>query len=322
LLKESDLTPMYRQWAQAKRDYPEVLLLFRMGDFYEMFGEDAEVGSRVLGLTLTARKYAGDKKIPMCGVPYHALDRYLRQLVQQGYRAAICDQTEDPKQAKGLVQRAVTRVVTPGTILEDELLAGNEHNFLVSVVTRGPVTGLAAVDASTGDFLVTEVRHRAGIRLEGPASAGPPLARPAPFDGEREGPASAGPRPAANDGPAEAGPSTGATAVPLPAFQPEASPLSPVLDEIARLRPAEILLSDAEDPLHEVLQTAKLAPLTLATAEAPAFQSPAEELCEHFSVASLRGFGCEDLPAAQAAAAQALRYLRSTHLQASPGSPD
>ena len=162
--KDADLTPMYRQWAQAKRDFPDVLLLFRMGDFYEMFAEDAEVGARAMGLTLTSRKYAGDKRIPMCGVPHHALDRYLRMLVEQGFRAAICEQMEDPRQAKGLVKRQVTRVVTPGTLTEDELLPPDDHNFLVSVctlegpgTTRPAVTGIAAVDVSTGDFLVTEV---------------------------------------------------------------------------------------------------------------------------------------------------------------------
>jgi len=122
-----------------------------------MFGEDAEIGARVLGLTLTSRKYAGEKRIAMCGVPYHALDRYLRQLLQQGYRAAICEQIEDPRHAKGLVRRAVTRVVTPGTLTEEELLAPDEHNFLVSVCSQGALVGLAAVDVSTGVFLTTEI---------------------------------------------------------------------------------------------------------------------------------------------------------------------
>ena len=122
-----------------------------------MFCEDAEIGARVMGLTLTVCKYAGDKRMPMCGVPYHALDRYLRLLVEKGFRAAICEQTEDPKQAKGLVQRQVTRVVTPGTLTEDELLPATANNFLVSVYTEEQSTGIAAVDVSTGDFLVTEV---------------------------------------------------------------------------------------------------------------------------------------------------------------------
>ena len=295
MIRESELTPMYRQWAQAKRDYPDVLLLFRMGDFYEMFGEDAETGARVLGLTLTARKYAGDKKIPMCGVPYHALDRYLRQLVEQGYRAAICDQTEDPKLAKGLVRRQVTRVVTPGTVLEDELLTGNEHNFLVAVATQGQATGIASVDVSTGDFLVTEVEHRVSGRLEGPASVGPPPVRPA-----------------------EAGPSKAQDTPPLPAFEPEASPFGPVLDEVARLRPAEILVAPADRALDAALREAAIAPVSVAVQEAPVFQAPADELAEHFGVSSLRGFGCEDMPAAQAAAAMALRYLRATQMQALP----
>lgn len=286
LIKDSDLTPMYRQWAQAKRDYPDVLLLFRMGDFYEMFGEDAETGARVLGLTLTARKYAGDKKIPMCGVPHHALDRYLRQLVEQGYRAAICEQVEDPKKAKGLVKRQVTRIVTPGTVLEDELLDGTQHNFLVAVVSQGDAVGIASVDVSTGDFLVTEIRHRAGSRRDEKALPGPPELQD--------------------------------DTIPLPTFAPEPSPFGPVLDEVARLRPAEIIVAPADEALDAALREAAIAPVSTATQQPPAFQSPAEELCEHFGVASLRGFGCEDMPAAQAAAAMALRYLRATHLQALP----
>ncbi len=286
LIRESDLTPMYRQWAQAKRDYPDVLLLFRMGDFYEMFGEDAETGARVLGLTLTASRYAGDKKIPMCGLPHHALDRYLRQLVEQGDRAAICEQVEDPKKAKGLVKRQVTRIVTPGTVLEDELLDGSENNFLVAVATRGQATGIASVDISTGDFLVTEVGLRGASRLEEPAGADLSELQ--------------------DDTP------------PLPAFQPEASPFGPVLDEVARLRPAEIIVAPADEALGAALQQSAIAPVSAATQEPPAFQSPAEELCEHFGVASLRGFGCEDMAAAQAAAAMALRYLRATQMQALP----
>lgn len=159
-MRQDDLTPMYRQWAAAKRDYPNVLLLFRMGDFYEMFDEDARIGSEALGLTLTARKYSGDNRIPMCGVPHHALDRYLRQLVEKGFRAAICEQVEDPREAKGLVRRKVTRVITPGTLMEDELLQGQEHNFLLSLAIVGESAGVAVVDVSTGDFLVTELPCR------------------------------------------------------------------------------------------------------------------------------------------------------------------
>src|SRR5882672_10657231 len=129
---ESD-TPMMQQYRAAKEAHPGMLLLFRMGDFFETFAEDAEMASRVLGLTLTSR----DKAIPMAGFPHHQLENYLRKLLQQGHRVAICDQVEDASQAKGLVRREVTRVVTPGTITEDELLDPRKPNYLVALHASG-----------------------------------------------------------------------------------------------------------------------------------------------------------------------------------------
>ncbi len=277
MLSDSQLTPMYRQWAQAKRDYPDVLLLFRMGDFYEMFGEDAQTGARALELTLTARR-VGDVKLPMCGVPYHAIDKYLRTLVEKGFRAAICEQVEDARQAKGLVRRAVTRVVTPGTLLEDEILDGSGHNFLVSVAREREAFGIAAVDISTGDFMVTQV--------EAPRTAPGPEAPPLPEMAGRH-------RDAA---------------------------VAATVDEIVRLGAAEVLISTelaAEDDLRSMLEHATSAPVTVALDE-PAFASSRDQICDQFGVASLAGFGCEDKPAATAAAAQALRYLRNTQLEAMP----
>src|SRR5205823_796831 len=112
------MTPMMQQYQEAKERHPGMLLLFRMGDFYELFNEDAETAARLLGLTLTSR----DKQVPMAGFPHHQLETYLRKLLQIGQRVAICDQVEDPATAKGLVKREVTRVVTPGTLTEDDLL--------------------------------------------------------------------------------------------------------------------------------------------------------------------------------------------------------
>jgi len=149
---------MFRQYQAIKAQYPDTLLLFRLGDFYEMFGEDAEIASRVLGLTLTAREGGKDIKVPMCGVPYHAVERYLAQLIQHGFRAAICEQTEDPKKAKGLVKRAVTRVVTAGTVVEDSMLEARANNFLLSVRGDEKRQGLAVIDVSTGEFLATEIQ--------------------------------------------------------------------------------------------------------------------------------------------------------------------
>ncbi|HLJ95829.1 MAG TPA: DNA mismatch repair protein MutS [Gemmataceae bacterium] len=146
------LTPMMQQYREAKERHPGMLMLFRMGDFYELFDADAETASRVLGLTLTSR----DKTIPMAGFPHHALDTHLRKLLHAGHRVAICDQVEDPALAKGLVRREVTRVVTPGTLTEEGLLEPRQANHLVAVAPRGPVVGLAWVDLSTGQFQATD----------------------------------------------------------------------------------------------------------------------------------------------------------------------
>src|SRR5260370_224752 len=127
------LTPMMQQYREAKEQYPGMLLLFRMGDFYELFDADAEVASRVLGLTLTSR----DKTVPMAGIPHHALERYLHRLLRAGHRVAICNQVEDASEAKGLVRREVTRVVPPGTLTEDPLLAPRRANYPAPACTTG-----------------------------------------------------------------------------------------------------------------------------------------------------------------------------------------
>src|SRR5262249_6705088 len=131
------LTPMMQQYREAKERHPGMLLLFRMGDFYELFDADAETAARVLGLTLTSR----DKTIPMAGFPHHQLESYLRKLLQYGHRVAVYDQVEDPATAKGLVRREVTRVVTPGTITEDDLLDPRQPNHLAALWPRGDRIG-------------------------------------------------------------------------------------------------------------------------------------------------------------------------------------
>ena len=147
---------MMRQYLAVKRQHPDELLLFRMGDFYELFFEDAEIASRVLGIALTSRE-KGPNPVPMAGFPYHALDTQLRRLVQAGYRVAICEQVQDPREAKGLVRREVVRIVTPGTLTEDSLLEPGTHNYLAAVNPREDVVGLAWVDLSTGDFCAEDV---------------------------------------------------------------------------------------------------------------------------------------------------------------------
>jgi len=154
---EPNEPPMLRQYRQIKGQYPEVILLFRLGDFYEMFGPDAELAARVLELTLTSRDFGGGVRLPMCGVPYHAVERYLARLMARGYKAAICEQVEDPKASRGLVRRDVIRVLTPGTVVEEAMLEASRNNFLLSLSGGDAGFGIAVVDVSTGEFLVTEV---------------------------------------------------------------------------------------------------------------------------------------------------------------------
>jgi len=258
-MPDTDLTPMFRQWQAVKRQYPDALLLFRMGDFYEMFDEDARIGARELELTLTSREAGQGRRIPMCGVPHHAVQRYLRQLVKKGYRAAICEQVEDPKLAKGLVKREITRVVTPGTLLEDEFLDRTLGNFLTALASDGLIWGLASVDISTGDFVVTEI---------------------------------------IDDHPMS------------PARFPDA-----VWEELGRIDPAEVL---APPEIAHALR-ARGSERHIAAADlATGFRTPGQRLADHFSVASLHGFGCQEMTAGLAAAASVLDYLAANRLESLP----
>ena len=155
------LTPMLRQYTEIKQEHPDVILMFRLGDFYEMFGEDAKIAAKELEITLTSRDAGQTGRMPMCGVPYHSVDRYIARLISKGYRVAVCDQVEDPKLAKGLVKRQVTRVVTPGTILEDSMLQPGSNNYLAAPASYQGVYALAIADISTGEFLVTEITGKA-----------------------------------------------------------------------------------------------------------------------------------------------------------------
>ncbi len=152
-----DLTPMMKQYHEVKRRFPGKLVFFRLGDFYEMFYEDAVIASRELEITLTARnRDKTGSPIPMCGVPYHSVDGYIARLLKKGYKIAICEQVEDPRTAKKLVHREVTRILTPGTVVEELLLEPKDHNYLGSVLMTDAGVGLAFMDLSAADFLATE----------------------------------------------------------------------------------------------------------------------------------------------------------------------
>ncbi|HXA52182.1 MAG TPA: hypothetical protein VNV86_17820, partial [Candidatus Acidoferrum sp.] len=150
-------TPLMRQYNSIKEQVPNALLFFRLGDFYELFMEDAITAARELEITLTARNKEKGAAIPMCGVPFHAADGYISRLIQKGYRVAICDQVEDPKVAKKLVRREVTRIVTPGTAMDANLVRSRENNYLAAVARSGNRSAVAHVDVSTGEFRVTDL---------------------------------------------------------------------------------------------------------------------------------------------------------------------
>ncbi len=149
-------TPMFTQYMGIKSQYPDTILFYRMGDFYEMFFEDAQVASKILGITLTSRGVHNDQKVPMCGVPHHACKAYIAKLVENGWKVAICEQTEDPRAAKGIVKREVVRVVTPGSVVEEGEVEGGRNVYLAAVASQEGRYGLAHVDLSTGEFRVTE----------------------------------------------------------------------------------------------------------------------------------------------------------------------
>lgn len=152
-----ELSPMMQNYLNTKKDYPGCILFYRLGDFYEMFYEDAELVSKELGLTLTGKNCGLEERAPMCGVPYHAVETHLNNLISKGYKVAICEQVEDPKEAKGLVKREVTRIVTPGTNLDIQSLDDKKNNYLMCIFGLAEEYGLCVTDITTGDFLVTEV---------------------------------------------------------------------------------------------------------------------------------------------------------------------
>ena len=153
----AELTPMMQQYMQTKKEYPDCILFYRLGDFYEMFFDDALIASKELEITLTGKNCGLEERAPMCGVPYHSVDGYLNRLVSKGYKVAICEQTEDPSTAKGLVKREVVRIVTPGTNLDTQSLDETRNNYIMSVVYIADRFGMSIADITTGDYFVTEI---------------------------------------------------------------------------------------------------------------------------------------------------------------------
>ena len=152
-------TPMMEQYFEIKKQYPHCLLFYRLGDFYEMFFEDAKIASQELELVLTGRDCGQEERAPMCGVPFHSCEGYIAKLVNRGYKVAICEQTEDPATAKGLVKREVVRIITPGTVIEGSMLEEGRNNYLSVVFATNGLTevGLCFVDTSTGAMHVTQL---------------------------------------------------------------------------------------------------------------------------------------------------------------------
>lgn len=244
-----DHTPMIRQYLGIKADYPDMLVFYRMGDFYELFFEDARRAAELLDITLTQRGESGGQAIPMAGVPYHAADQYLARLIRRGESVAICEQLEPPGKNKGPVRREVVRVVTPGTVTDEALLDAREANRLVAVAAdRAGGFGLAALEMGRGDFSVMRLADDEALTAE-----------------------------------------------------------------LARLEPAEVLVPEDAD------NAASRHPL--ARARSPWLfdaVSARRRLLDHFRVANLRGFGCDDAEAAVAAAGALLEYLQATQRSALP----
>ena len=149
-------TPLMKQYFQVKAQHPEAVLLFRVGDFYETFADDALIASKVLGIVLTKRANGSAQSVPLAGFPHHSIDIYLPRLVRAGYKVAVCDQLEDPKLTKKIVKRGVTELVTPGIAFSDQLLEQKEHNFLAGLTFEKEKCGVAFLDVSTGTFQLAE----------------------------------------------------------------------------------------------------------------------------------------------------------------------
>ncbi len=239
---KEDSTPIRRQYLRIKRQYPQAIVLFRLGDFYETFDEDAKVVAKELEIVLTSRGMGKGYRAPMAGIPYHALDNYLARLVNRGYKVAICEQLTQPSETRGLVERGVIRLVTPGTVVEPGLLDSKRNNYLTSLVLGDDEVGIAYADITTSDFATTQL------------------------------------------------------------------PLSRALPELERLRPAEIITTSSAELTDWKLS----APLTRIDDYRLELETARQRLLDHFSVATLDGYGCAHLPLAIRAAGAIIQYIEET----------
>ena len=156
---------MMKQYFKIKEENKDCILFYRLGDFYEMFYEDAKIASRELELTLTGRDCGQEERAPMCGVPFHSCEGYIARLVAKGYKVAICEQTEDPKTAKGLVKRDIIRVITPGTVMEQSMLEEGKNNYISCMFSDGKTIGLCFCDISTGELYATEISGKESLNI-------------------------------------------------------------------------------------------------------------------------------------------------------------
>lgn len=239
------VTPLRKQYLRVKQKYPEAIVFFRLGDFYETFDEDAKVASRELDVVLTSREMGKGQRVPMAGIPHHALDNYLAKLINRGHKVAICEQLSPP--GKGLVERDVIRVVTPGTVVEPNLLASKSNNYLASLAVEGEEAGIAYVDITTSEFATTQL------------------------------------------------------------------PAERVMPELERLQPSEVLIPEDADDYPQL-------PFTISRLDDYWFdpEIAQEALLEHFSVASLEGYGCARLPLAIRAAGALIHYVKETQKETLP----
>ncbi len=271
---EPKITPMMQRYKEVKAETPGAILLFRMGDFYELFYQDAETAAQVIGLTLTSRDKGSANPVPMAGFPYHALEGYLHKLIHAGHRVAVCEQMEDPKLAKGLVRREVTRIVTPGTLTDDALLNPKESNFLAAVFPSRDRVGVAWLELSTGRFQCAEV-------LLG--------------DGNKRAGRSAGDRVSLSFS--------------VASLQPSA-----LLDELARIRPAECLIPETHRADPALLRLNELPDMVL-TARAPWSFVPdhcRDVLLRHFQTNTLDGFDLDADSLGITAAGALIEYVQET----------